>query len=168
MKKIGYVLLGLIICLLQVRVGFCDELTAAKRNDILKLIEITGSRNMGIQFADNINHRLAQMLKSTNPDMPKRAYEILREETTRLIKSRIDDFINMIVFIYSKYYSDKEIRELIAFYETRLGKKTIEVMPDIMKESMAAGQAWGKSLAPDLVANLEKRIKKEGLSPGTQ
>lgn len=168
MKRIGYVVLGLIICLFQVQAAFCDQLTPAKRADILKLMEITGSRNMAIQFADAVNSKIAQMLKAANPDMPERAFEILREETTRLLKGRIDDFINKIVPIYSKYYTHKEIRQLIAFYKTRLGKKTIEVMPDIMKESMAAGQAWGRSLAPDLVANLEKRIKKEGLSPGTQ
>ena len=40
------------------------------------------------------------------------------------------------VSIYSKHFSDEEIKDLIAFYKTPTGKKLIEKQTIISKESM--------------------------------
>jgi hypothetical protein len=68
------------------------------------------------------------------------------------------------VEIYHRHLDDKEIRGLIAFYETPLGKKLIEVTPAISQESVAAGMAWGQRMAPILNQRITDRLKKEGIN----
>jgi len=39
--------------------------------------------------------------------------------------------------LYAKYFSESELRDLIAFYKSPTGKRTIETMPNLYAESMA-------------------------------
>jgi len=38
--------------------------------------------------------------------------------------------------VYNKYFTTDELKDIIAWYKTATGKKTLHVMPDLMKESM--------------------------------
>ena len=58
--------------------------------------------------------------------------------------------------IYDKYYTEEEINQIIAFYNSPVGKKMISTMPLVMQESMAAGQAWGKQLAAKVAQELKE------------
>jgi hypothetical protein len=69
----------------------------------------------------------------------------------------------MIIPIYDKYYSESEIKELTEFYQSALGKKVIATMPQIMQESMQAGQNWGRAIGEKVYTNLKEKgfVKKE-------
>ena len=43
------------------------------------------------------------------------------------------------VMIYAKYYTERELEDLITFYSTPTGQKTIDIMDDLMREGMQAG-----------------------------
>jgi hypothetical protein len=58
--------------------------------------------------------------------------------------------------VYNKYYSQEEIKQLIVFYESPLGRKVIEVTPLATQETMLIGQEWGEKLGQDIVDELLK------------
>ena len=68
-----------------------------------------------------------------------------------------DEMIELVVPIYDKYLTHDEIKIIITFYETPVGKKMIAVLPQIMQESMAAGQQWGKEIGERVVERRETR-----------
>ena len=45
--------------------------------------------------------------------------------------------------IYMKEYTHEEIKKLLEFYETDLGKKVAKNSATLAQKGMAAGQAWG-------------------------
>lgn len=45
--------------------------------------------------------------------------------------------------IYMEEFTHQEIKELIAFYETPVGKKMAEKSGELAQKGMTAGQAWG-------------------------
>lgn len=59
------------------------------------------------------------------------------------------------------HFTQDEIRQLIAFYQTPLGTKLIEKLPAITQESMTIGMKWGEEIAAKAMAKLEARKKKE-------
>ena len=67
------------------------------------------------------------------------------------------DLIDLIVPIYDKYYSEQEVDELVAFYNSPVCKKTISMMPMIMQESMEAGRTWGKVLGEKVAQQLKEK-----------
>lgn len=46
----------------------------------------------------------------------------------------------------TKHFSLEELEALVAFYKSPLGHKVVTTLPEVVRECMAAGQAWGEQL----------------------
>lgn len=140
-----------------------SDISPAKRAAIIQLMETTGSKNIGLQMGSAMIQNLVTAMKTGNPDLPDRAVAIIAEETRKLVEQKIDDLLKTIVPIYDQYFTADEINELLAFYQTPIGKKTISVLPRLTQASMLAGQNWGQELFPELVKALQERFQAEGI-----
>nr|WP_315164192.1 DUF2059 domain-containing protein [uncultured Flavobacterium sp.] len=131
--------------------GFSQSVS--KTNDIKRLLEITGSGKLGVQ----VGQTMISSFKQSYPNVPEEFWNNFLKELNS------DVLINMIIPIYDKYYSESEIRELTEFYQSALGKKVIATMPQIMQESMQAGQSWGRAIGEKVYTNLKEKgfVKKE-------
>jgi len=69
------------------------------------------------------------------------------------------------VDLYDKYFTEDEIKDLIAFYKSHTGKKTTEVLPKMFAESMTNTMDAVKPKVLAIVAQLvneeTERVKKE-------
>lgn len=162
MKKV-VILVAASVCVALFCTGPANAMDKAKKEKIVQLMEMTGAKNIAVQFAQAMNQQVAAVLKASNPDMPERAFVILDEELGRLMKEEADGLIEQIIPVYDKHFTENEIKEVIKFYQTPVGKKTIQVMPQLLQESMAIGQTWGEQVAPKLFERLEQRFKKENI-----
>jgi hypothetical protein len=68
-----------------------------------------------------------------------------------------DEFVQLQVAIYKKHFSLEEIQGLIAFHHTPLGRKLVQVQPELMKEGMAVGQEFGRRAFERLRRQLEEK-----------
>lgn len=142
-----------------------EEFDEANRPDIKILLEISDSRELGMRFAESIQLQMIQQIKANQGKkiIPDRCFQILMEEVMTLFEDEMVKLENRIISIYAKYFTNKETKQLIAFYETDLGKKAIAVMPNILTDSMLASQEWGQGLIPVLSDRLKKRFDEEGI-----
>jgi hypothetical protein len=69
------------------------------------------------------------------------------------------------IAIYDKHFTHQDIRDLLSFYQTPIGKKAILVLPQVANEGMLTGQRWGQSLGPELDKRIIPALKREGLIP---
>lgn len=131
--------------------GFSQSVS--KTDDIKRLLEITGSGKLGVQ----VGQTMISSFKKSYPNVPEEFWNSFLKELNS------DVLINMIIPIYDKYYSESEIKELTEFYQSALGKKVIATMPQIMQESMQAGQNWGRAIGEKVYTNLKEKgfVKKE-------
>ncbi|MEH2194788.1 MAG: DUF2059 domain-containing protein [Nostoc sp.] len=116
-----------------------------KNNNIKKLFELTGVKNLSQQIITN----LINELKSNYSEVPLKVWESFAAE----IKS--DELVDQILPIYKKYFTNEEIKQLIAFYQTPVGKKTITVIPQISQESYDVGKRYGIAAAQRALKKLE-------------
>lgn len=164
MKKI-MLIWAMTLALLVAPAG-AEQIDPAKRADIEKLIQITGPPDVTRQTSHFFIRQFSQTIQSSRPDLPAKTYQILSEEINRVVDEHITakgGFLDMVVPIYAKYFDHREIKELLKFYQTDLGKKTIKVWPLILQESMLLAQDWWKSLAPVIKEKVNERFKKEGI-----
>lgn len=119
----------------------------AKIADIKKLLVLTGSAKLGKQS-------MAFLLASFKKSMPQVPAEFWDEFMNEV---KEDDLIDLIAPIYAKHYTHDDIQKLIAFYETDIGQKSIQVTPLIMQESQLVGQQWGARLGEKVKERLEKK-----------
>ncbi|HLA76167.1 MAG TPA: DUF2059 domain-containing protein, partial [Vicinamibacteria bacterium] len=118
-----------------------------KADDIRRLLEVSGAGRMGQQVMD----AMLPAHKKAFPQVPEAFWEGFRAE------ARGDDLIALVVPVYDKHLTHAEIRGLIEFYQGPLGQRLIEVQPQIVQESMAAGQKWGEGLARKILKRLQEK-----------
>jgi hypothetical protein len=125
--------------------GFSQD--SAKIASIKTLLEVTGSGKLGVQAVQNMIASYKQNL----PSVPEEFWnEFMKEVNTDVLTS-------MVIPIYDKYYSLEELNAIIAFYQTPIGKKVISTLPQIMQESMQAGQSWGKEVGEKAFNKLKEQ-----------
>lgn len=149
MKNIIYKMkqLSLLILLIVLTTTSYSQ-TSSKTENIKKLLELTGAKKLGVQVAQT----LVNSFKESGTTAPDDFWNKFLKEMDS------DTLIKMTVPIYEKYYSDKEIMQLIDFYKSEIGKKVVQVTPMIMQESMQLGKIWGK----DIAEKLQSRLREKG------
>lgn len=140
-----------------------DELSPGKRADIERLLEMTGALSLGKQMAAMTAGQMAQLIKKARPDIPPKVLDVLPEEIGAVFDANIGSFKEAMIPLYHKYFTGDEIKEMIRFYSTDLGQKTVKVLPALMNESMSVGRKWGESLGPAIGERIKARMKKEGV-----
>lgn len=63
-----------------------------------------------------------------------------------------DSLKNDMATVYTEEFSEQELNDLVKFYETPLGKKTVEKMPALMAKGAAMGQKRVQEHLPELQA----------------
>lgn len=149
-------------------VARADSLTPAKYADIKLLMDSTGSANIARQFASASSLQIFKTLRASRPEIPERAIGIMDRELMALFTEKMSapgGLMEQVIPIYDRYFSHQEIRELLAFYQTPIGRKSISVLPKVVAESMAAGQRWGQSLGPEIERRITAALRREGMLP---
>jgi hypothetical protein len=154
---------ALLLCTHSAHAQALDE---SFRTDIEKLLEVTGSSQLGTQMASLVSRQILEGLKQSQPDIPTRmielAQQVLDEEFAKAFTGP-DSLTSRIVAVYAKHFTQADVRGLLAFYGTDLGKKVIAALPIIFQESAAAGQEWSAQHMPEIMATFERRLRLEGL-----
>lgn len=163
-KTLSCKLVLFIVAVLQVQGVCAAEISKERRSDIVTLLQMTGVEALGLQMGVTVANQMIDALTKENPEIPPPVVTAIKDEVNLVFTEDMPKLMTEIVPVYAKYFTQDEVKGLIAFYGTPLGKKSIEVMPAVMNECMRAGQAWGKRIEPGLVERLEARLKKEGFS----
>jgi hypothetical protein len=145
--------------------GSCQESAIPKglQNDIVRLLDMTGSGKLGLQMGTAVANQVIDRMTAENPKVTENMKTALKDEISKLMAEKMPDLMGQIVKVYAKYFSQEEIKGLIAFYQTPLGQKTIRSLPQVVNECMLIGKAWGEGLEPELIRRIEARLKKDGL-----
>jgi len=117
-----------------------------KDDDILKLLRVSGTDKLTEQMMPMMIQQFQQII----PNIPNIFWVKVIE------KMNSDDLLYACIPIYDKYYTHDEIKQLITFYESPLGRRLVEVTPLLTQETMAVGQEWGEKLGQEIVNELIK------------
>ncbi len=128
-----------------------DESDARKRALALRVMEVTGATAQGDQVAAGL---LAQM---------RPGYREVPEEVWQELQSTfaLSEIIDLSIPIYMRNFDEKELAQLVEFYESPLGRKVIERMPVVMQESTVAFNDWNLAKYGQVMQKLQDK----GYSP---
>lgn len=116
----------------------------ASESKVMDLLESTGMAEMAKQSMV----QMINMQKQSNPEVPEQFWIDFQKE------ANTEELMKLMIPIYRKYYTDEDITELIAFYKTPIGQKTLAVTPALMQETMQVGQQWGMQLGEKIAKKL--------------
>jgi hypothetical protein len=140
----------------------------AFRADVEKLLEVTGARALGAQMANMSTTAMLDRMRKTRPDISERFVTVVKEVLSAEFAQAFDSpggLHDQIVGVYAKHFTHDEVKGLIAFYTSTLGRKAVAELPLLAQESAALGQQWATTNTPRIVGALEKRLRDEKLIP---
>lgn len=127
-----------------------EEISDDYKNAVKKMLQLAGSEST---FKVALE-QMIQLFKQQKSQVPESVWDELSIEFSKV---SIDDLMNMLVPVYHKHFTIDDIKQLIAFYESPIGKKYAEKTPLISKESMQAGADWGRLLGQKVVERLKEK-----------
>ncbi|HTP49438.1 MAG TPA: DUF2059 domain-containing protein [Anaeromyxobacteraceae bacterium] len=71
-----------------------------------------------------------------------------------------EEVLDLAAGVYAKHYSAAELRELLAFYRTPVGQKTIRLTPEILQDVNGQVLAMVQQRIPALMERVKARVAK--------
>ncbi|MEO1049997.1 MAG: DUF2059 domain-containing protein [Bacteroidota bacterium] len=121
------------------------------KQKVIKYLEVThADKTFEVAIGE-----MVKSFKKMATDVPEKWWDEMEKE---MLATSLSELADLFTPIYSKHFTEEEFDELIAFFESPIGKKFGEKTPLITQESMAAGREWGSELSEKMI----QRLKDEG------
>jgi len=145
MKKI--IVLITVMALSLVTVTAQDSDDQAYYKDFVKFLKVSGAtRNQKVMLKNMFGQ--FKKMQNIKPKIIDNMEKIMSDEISELNKQLFP--------IYKKYLSHQDLKEIIKFYESPIGKKLLKSQPMIMKESFQLGVKWGQNVAQRVMKEMKE------------
>lgn len=101
-------------------------------------------------------------LEKEHPNLPAKIAQ--RFEILFLTEAQkgIDEAIDKVAAAYAEVLSEKELKEISAFYKSPVGKKMIEIKPEMGQKALKIGITWGQDAGTIIGKAVMLQLKAEG------
>jgi len=87
--------------------------------------------------------------------MPNAKLEVF-DNMEKMMNDELAELNKELYPVYKKYLSHEDLKEIIKFYESPVGKKMVKAQPLIVKESFQIGVKWGQGVAKRVMGKMKK------------
>ncbi|MDP4996687.1 MAG: DUF2059 domain-containing protein [Akkermansiaceae bacterium] len=155
----------LIAASLMVCAGALAATAQEEKSPAIRLLEVidfaaNARASADASFAPVVDQMRAQGL-------PDEAVVEIKTTANRLFNKAFGDpeIAGELAKIYEKSFTNEEMEELLKFYETPVGKKSLQSTPQIMQESGVVFQKYAAKIQPEFQAEMQAIIMKYQPAP---
>jgi len=121
-------------------------------SDIMKMQQLNGS----VATTNAMFPRIVAQLKQSKPDVTDAQWSAMKMD---VFDAEVATLNEQLIPVFKKYFTQDEVKAIIAFYETPAGKKLAETTPKMMMEQMQITQTWAMGLMGKIQTYLNKQPK---------
>lgn len=151
MKK-GLVLIAMCMAVLLVAAPSASAQVPSSEYKAMveKMLELSGS----MASAKAMMPQMIAMLKQQSPSVPASFWDGFQKKWDAKFGNKLAE---LYAPAYQKYLTLDDLKKIIAFYESPVGKKLGASTPAMMAEGMQIGQKLGMEIAAELQQELQAR-----------
>jgi hypothetical protein len=128
-----------------------DGPDAEATKGILTLMELMGAKGQQEQVKMMILGRFRQMVPQAPPE--------LWEKVSRRVSS--DELTAALVPVYAKHLSKDDVKELVVFYESPLGKRFVKAQTDMQQDAQQASMVWAQKIQAVVAEELQALMQQQ-------
>ena len=126
-----------------------------KEARIRELMELTGAKDLGQQLIAAGMEQFRSSVQDSQPNNP-RAKQFVDAFVARFQKHfDPDSLTEHVIPIYDKYLTADDLKGLLDYYHSPLGQRMLKALPEVTRESQAAGFALGQKAAQESMEELK-------------
>lgn len=126
------------------------QISDSYKANVKKMLHLAGSE---ATFSASIKQMFI-MFKQQQTNVPEEVWTEFEKEFTQ---TSMDELVEMLIPVYHNHLTEADVKKMIEFYETPVGKKFAEKTPLITQESMQVGQQWGLKLGQQFMEKLKAK-----------
>ena len=126
-----------------------------------EILVLKGASDMWDPVIPNTIIRARNMFMQTNVNLAKDLNDVadhLRAE----YEPRTAELSNEVAKSYAARFTEAELRELLAFYKSPIGRKAITEEPQVIDASAARMLEWGSKFSQEIINKMRAEMKKRG------
>jgi len=128
-----------------------------------QLLDLAGAKERMTQMMDQIMPALTRLLEQANPGKEKEVGEVMTKYIVPKMKENLPEALHEGALVYANHFSEGELNQLIAFYQSPIGRKLVQEQPIIAQEMGRFGAAWAEKAAGEAIHDYAAEFKKRGL-----
>lgn len=130
-----------------------------------ELVEAMGGSQQVAATLQHMRGLLVGSIQQQSPQVaPAAVARIVDEILMPEFQARSGEIAEATATIWASRLTAEEIRGLVAFYATPLGRKLLAVAPETAVEGMRFGQSWGARVAGEAIAKHRDALRARGLN----
>jgi uncharacterized protein len=126
-----------------------------------ELIVLKGSTQLWDAVVPGVIEQAKGVFLQTNPALSKE----LNDVATRLraeYAPRSSQLSDQVAELYAKTFTEQELKDVLAFYKSPLGKKIINEEPKILDDGFQRIQQWTNKFSEEVMGRMRAEMKKKG------
>jgi hypothetical protein len=135
---------------------------AGKRANIEALLKDTGMLANMSRMIDLLIPQIMGSLKKENLKIPDAVWDEFTGMCAEEMKRSLPELEEPVIAIYDANFSADEIKQLVAFYQSPVGRKIVIQLPQLMQQSVAMGQSWGQQAGARAIERIRAAAKQKG------
>jgi uncharacterized protein len=135
--------------------------TAGAMATAKELMQVKGATNMFDPLVPGIIESAKNAFLPTHPGLFRELNEVAAILRTQFA-SRRNEILDEIARLYAQRFSEAEMKEVIAFYKSPVGRKFVADEPAVIDQGLARTQAWSNKLSDDVLNRFRSEMKKKG------
>jgi hypothetical protein len=126
-----------------------------------EIMEIKGGLKMFETIVLGVIEQHKNLMLQANPLLSRDLNEVTNKLRVDLAPRRAELDADVIK-IYAQSFTEQELKDLLAFYRSPLGKKLVDQEPKILDNSMGRASEWADKLAQEVVQKIRTEMRKKG------
>jgi hypothetical protein len=126
-----------------------------------ELVETKGGGAMFDPVIISVVEQTKGALLQTNPQLAKDLNDVATQLRTEFAPRR-DELMAQAAKFYAERFSEQELKDLLAFYKSPLGKKMTQIEPQVLDQTFNYVQDWGQRTSEQVMNRFRAEMKKKG------
>jgi len=126
-----------------------------------ELITVKGGAAIYDPLIPGVIEQAKRVFLQTNPMLSKDLNEVAAKLRAEM-SPRSAELVNEAARLYAIRFTEKELKDALAFYKSPLGRKLITEEPAALDESMRNAQNWANRVSEEVMGKMRAEMKKRG------
>ncbi len=126
-----------------------------------QIVEAKGVQNIFAPLVRGVIAKTRNMFMQTNFMWAKDLDQVAAIEEKQFAP-RVSELVDQTARIYAQHFTEAEMKQLLAFYQSPIGKKALAEEPKVLDQAMSYAGTWGDKLSQEVIADMREQMKKRG------
>lgn len=126
-----------------------------------ELVTLTGATSLFNPLIAGVIEQAKILFLQQDPTLNKDLTEVAAKLKSDM-EPRFSEVTDEVARLYASRFTDHELKDILVFYQSPVGKKLLAQQSQIIDASMKFAQTWANKLSDEVVAKMRAEMQKRG------